>query len=192
MGCGCKRFMDGDTGFERSWLPWARSQPTDMGDPVTRWGEREKSRRRAAPVVLQLLSKRELVFDGRANAVMSVPFPAFDASAYGTWVLSVAVAVKTGFLAQNKLIVNVQNVVVDESNPAVVFTSIGPDVTITTLPAAPHLGTSESSARVGPQARLMLEWQQGPNAFSPPITPVARIVLSAFLTLRPKTKGPVT
>jgi len=134
---------------------------------------------------MTLLTKREFVFDARANAVESVPLPAFGTATYGTWILSVAVASKTSVLTTNLLKVWVQNVVVDEDNPSVVFAGDGPSVGISFAPPAPHLATSSQLMTLGPQARLMLQWSQGTSAFSPPTLPVARIVLSAYLTLRP-------
>jgi hypothetical protein len=38
----------------------------------------------------------------------------------------------------------------------------------------------------------MLEWLQGPNTFNPPASPVARVVLSVFVTLKPRSSPPVT
>ena len=103
-----------------------------------------------------------------------MPLPAFDTAAYGKWVLSVAVAVKTGYLPANQLKVWVQNVAVDPSNPKLVFAEDGPSVTITASPASPHLVTRDSTSALGGQARLMLQWTQGASAFNPPTTPVAR------------------
>ncbi len=95
-------------------------------------------------------------------------------------------------LSTNQLKVWVQNTILDEDNPSVVFAGTGPSVTISSTPAAPHLATSDAAVALGPQARLLLQWSQGSSAFSPPTLPVASIVLSVYLTLRAKTKPPVT
>ena len=116
---------------------------------------------------MTLLSRREVIFDARANTVESVPLPTFGTAAYGSWILSVAVAKKTNVLSTNQLKVWVQNTILDEDNPSVVFAGTGPSVTISSTPAAPHLATSDAAVALGPQARLLLQWSQGSSAFSP-------------------------
>ena len=193
MRCGCEKpYYGGDTGEEPAYLAWTGPQMGNVHNPRQRDARTRRDTREARPVVLQLLSRREVVFDARAGQIESVPLPAFDTAAYGTWVLSVAVSVKTAYAAGNQLKVWVQNVAVDEDDPAVVFAGDGPSVTITASPAAPHLLTSTSSSQVGPQARLLIQWTQGTGQFNPPTAPVARTVVSAWLTLRPKSKPPAT
>ncbi len=187
--CGGGHAPEGP-GFGASHIPWTGPQ---MGNVwVTHPDRRRKRGPAARPVLLTLLTRRELTFDARANQIESLPLPTFSTAAYGTWVLSVAVSVKTGYLAANQLKIWIQNVVTDGDNPAVVFAGDGPSVTIASSPAAPHLATSSTTSAVGPEARLLMQWTQGANAFSPPGSPVAKTVISAWLTLRPKSKPPVT
>ena len=123
------RWRGMDTGREATYVPWTGPQ---MGSVWTPTGKRRAAaaRRPREAVVMTLLSRREVIFDARANTVESVPLPTFGGAAYGTWILSVAVAKKTSVLSTNQLKIWVQNTIVDEDNPSVVFVGDGPSVTI--------------------------------------------------------------
>ncbi len=81
VGCGCAAVsFHGPDRVEVWTVPFTSPQLGNVDAP-RRWGYPDR-RRRARPVMLQLLSRREVIFDARANTVESVPLPTFGGAPY--------------------------------------------------------------------------------------------------------------
>jgi hypothetical protein len=161
-------------------VPWVGSQ---AGGAFSRSPRVVAPATAAEATLIEVLSRREVVFSGRDSQTETVPFPVFDSHRYRSGVLSVVVHAKASFLATNQLVVRVQNAIRTYDDPRVIFATDLASLTIasTTSGLQSTSLTAGLGSALGGGLRLRLDWVQG--AF-PNLTP-ARCTLSAFVTLRP-------